>query len=195
MKRQTINQCLHQLWQIWQKAESSGTTPASCAQLLDSLNTDAYRLLERLDALRQQQLHELQGRARLQRAMDGLPLDEEVFALFCKDQVSFYGRWLARFDSEFSAQGAHCALQLSAREILLVLRLAKDLQLLGDRPLKPLLQFVSLHLRTHRQEPLSYESLRKKYSQLDAETLRQVKQLLIKMNQRINHYFVLLSNK
>jgi hypothetical protein len=164
-------------------------------ELLEEFNASARIFLELIERLFKEQAKELDNRIGFQQAVSNMGLDEAAFLMFWRDQMSFYSSWLEDFDRQWYEDQERCLLKLSVKEMLMLLRLSKDLKLLGDSQLKQLFQFISLHFRTDKQEVLSYESLRKKYSQIDLETLRQVKNLLDKLSSRTNHYFALLSNK
>lgn len=195
MEQQILSKCLQQLWQERQGLEDAERKRQRSVELLNDFNTSAHCFLKLIERLLARQSEELDSRMVLQQAVNCLSLEEQASSMFWNDQLAFYGNWLTVFEKELYADQDRCLLKLSVKELLVLLRLGKDLKLLGDSQLKQLFQFVSLHIRTERQEVLSYESLRKKYSQIDLETLRQVKKLLDRLSGQMNHYFALLSNK
>lgn len=123
-----------------------------------------------------------------QKAIAQTQLLPEAYNVFYTDQLSFYRAWLNRFAKGMTTGKEKCAIGLTARQILLLLRLAKDMGILSEKQLKPYFYFVQANFKTEIQQVLSYESLRKKYSQLDQHTLNKVKQMLEEMLQILKVY-------
>ena len=163
--------------------------------VLESYNESLHAFLENLERLLQHLRDDLAARQALQRTMNKTVMAEGAAQMFWQDQLHFYSQWLKTIDRQFYDDQDRCALRVTVKELLWLLRLLNDEQLIASHQLKQLFQFISLHMRTEKQELLSYESLRKKYSQLDVEVLRNVKTLLNTLLKRTNHYFALLSNK
>ena len=134
-----------------------------------------------LDELRQWNVameQDLQGRRRLQELVQEKDWDKDTLQLFWDDQLRFYDTWMNKWVEQMDVDSRRCVVNMSMRKVLMLLRLARDVDIVPNAPLKYAFVFITKHLRTVHQEQISYESIRKKYSQLDEATISEVEILL-----------------
>lgn len=145
-------------------------------------------LSDQLMSFASQMNEEMVQRRKFQKVIDQVQLQPEAYNVFYTDQLRFYRVWLNRFAKGMTTAKEKCTIGLTVRQILLLLRLAKDTGILNETQLKPYFYFVQANFKTEVQQVLSYESLRKKYSQLDLQTIAKVKQLLEEMLRTLKQY-------
>lgn len=131
---------------------------------------------------------DLQARRHLQQLVQKTDWDSEALQLFWNDQLRFYDTWMNKWVEQTAPESERCLVQVPLRKILLLLRLARDVDVLPDAPLKHAFVFIKKHLRTGHQENISYESIRKKYSQLDAVAIAEVEDLLHQSLDKLGEY-------
>ncbi|WP_286863385.1 MULTISPECIES: hypothetical protein [Sphingobacterium] len=130
----------------------------------------------------------LLGRSELQSLLATSALSEEARQIWMADQLAFYKVWIANVGFQLAGLKETCTLKIASRELLLLMRLLKDMELVEQGSLKQMLTFVCTSFRTVNQEHLSYESLRKKYSDLDRSSILKVRKLLTNMSERLSTY-------
>jgi len=131
---------------------------------------------------------QVDARIELQQTIEHSDINHTAYEGFYLDQIAFYRRWLSGFAELMPTGRAKCSIGLTARQMLLLLRLARDTGILAEQQLKPYFYFLQASFRTNAQDNLSYESLRKKYSQLDRYTIINVRKLLEEMLVQLKHY-------
>jgi len=89
---------------------------------------------------------------------------------------------------QMEPESQRCVVNISVRKMLMLLRLARDVELLPDDPLKHAFVFITKHFRTAQQEQISYESIRKKYSQMDSVAIAEVEGLLRECLKKLAEY-------
>ncbi|GEM_PF-1450276 len=136
-----------------------------------------------------QQSEMLFARSELQSLLASSALSEEARRIWMADQLAFYKIWIANVGLQLAGLKETCTLKISSKELLLVLRLLKDMELVEQGSLKQMLTFVCTSFRTVNQEHLSYESLRKKYSDMDRNSILKVRKLLTNMSERLSAYY------
>lgn len=104
--------------------------------------------------------------------------DTDTLQLFWDDQLRFYDTWMNKWVEQTDPDGPRAVVSLTIKQLLILLRLARDVGVLQDAPLKHAFVFIVAHFRTTQQEQISHESIRKKYSQLDESTITEVEVLL-----------------
>lgn len=121
---------------------------------------------------------DLQGRRRLQELVQETDWDTDTLQLFWDDQLRFYDTWINKWVEQIDPEWPRAIVSLTIKQLLVLLRVARDVGVLQDAPLKHAFVFIAAHFRTTQQEQISYESIRKKYSQLDESTITEVEVLL-----------------
>ena len=127
-------------------------------------------------------------RSELQSLIATSALSEEARLIWMADQLAFYRVWIANVEDQLAGLKETCTLKIPSRELLLLLRLLKDMDLVEQGSLKQMLTFICASFRTVNQEHLSYESLRKKYSDMDRNSILKVRKLLTNMSERLSTY-------
>ena len=127
-------------------------------------------------------------RSELQSLLTTSPLSEEAKQTWMADQLVFYKGWIANAAGQLSGLKDTCTLKISSKELLLLLRLLRDMDLVEQGSLKQMLGFVCASFRTVNQEHLSYESLRKKYSDMDRASILKVRKLLMNLSDKLSAY-------
>lgn len=127
-------------------------------------------------------------RSELQSLLAISPLSEEAKQIWMADQLAFYKVWIANVATQFSGLKDACTLKIASKELLLLLRVLRDLELIEQVSLKQMLGFICTSFRTVNQEHLSYESLRKKYSDIDQSSILKVRKLLMNMSDKLSAY-------
>ncbi|MEN5435272.1 hypothetical protein ABE545_16680 [Sphingobacterium faecium] len=130
----------------------------------------------------------LEARHELEQQLNVSLLTDMAKRIWLDDQLDFYTEWIQAVESQLSVSREPCVLYISAKELLLILRVMRDMELIDQVPLKNMFMFICDHFRTSNQEQLSFESLRKKYSDLDRTTILRVRKLLATMTDRLNTY-------
>lgn len=136
------------------------------------------KLLEELRKWSTAMEHDLQGRWHLQQLVRKTDWSTDALQLFWNDQLGFYASWIDKWLEQTEPVNQRCVVNISMRKMLMLLRLARDVEVLPDDPLKHAFVFITKYFRTAQQEYLSYESIRKKYSQMDEATITEVEVLL-----------------
>lgn len=131
---------------------------------------------------------DLQGRRRLQELVQETDWDTDTLQLFWDDQLRFYDTWMNKWVEQIDPDGPRAVVSLTIKQLLILLRLAREVGVLQDAPLKHAFVFIAAHFRTTQQEHISYESIRKKYSQLDEATISEVEILLQACLDKIAEY-------
>lgn len=131
---------------------------------------------------------DLQGRRRLQELVQETDWDTDTLQLFWDDQLRFYDTWMNKWVEQIDPDGPRAVVSLTIKQLLILLRLAREVGVLQDAPLKHAFVFIAAHFRTTQQEHISYESIRKKYSQLDEATIIEVQILLQACLDKIAEY-------
>src|SRR5690606_3454924 len=96
--------------------------------------------------------------------------------------------WMNKWVEQIDPDGPRAVVSLTIKQLLILLRLAREVGVLQDAPLKHAFVFIAAHFRTTQQEHISYESIRKKYSQLDEATIIEVQILLQACLDKIAEY-------
>jgi len=130
----------------------------------------------------------LLARSELQSLLVTLPLGDDAMQFWMADQLTFYKGWIANVALQLSGLKDPCTLKIASKELLLLLRLLRDMDLVDQGSLKQMLNFVCASFRTVNQEHLSYESLRKKYSDMDRSSILKVRKLLMNMIDKLSTY-------
>lgn len=144
-----------------------------------------------LDELRQWNVameQDLQGRRRLQELVQETDWDKDTLQLFWDDQLRFYDTWMNKWVEQIDPDGPRAVVSLTIKQLLILLRLARDVGVLHDAPLKHAFVFIAAHFRTTQQEQISYESIRKKYSQMDSVAIAEVEDLLRNCLDKLTEY-------
>ncbi len=149
-----------------------------CWHEMERLHQRIEKLLEEVRHWSAVMEHELQGRWDLQQLVRKTDLNGDALKLFWNDQLVFYENWLSKWIEQMDVDSRRCVVNMSMRKVLMLLRLARDVDIVPNAPLKYAFVFITKHLRTVHQEQISYESIRKKYSQLDEATISEVEILL-----------------
>lgn len=168
-------------------------------KVLEVHETDCWNGMERLhqriekllDELRQwiaMMEYDLQARRHLQQLVRDADWNTEALQLFWNDQLGFFENWLGDWTEQTQPESQRCVVNISLRKTLILLRLARDVAVLPDVPLKHAFVFITEHFRTIQQEHISYESMRKKYSQLDMATITGVEDLLHQCLDKLTEY-------
>lgn len=131
---------------------------------------------------------ELQGRWDLQQLVRKSDWSGDALQLFWNDQLQFYESRLNQWMLQMEPESQRCVVNISVRKMLMLLRLARDVELLPDDPLKHAFVFITKHFRTAQQEQISYESIRKKYSQMDSVAIAEVEGLLRECLKKLAEY-------
>jgi len=131
----------------------------------------------------------LLARSELQSLLATSALSEEARQIWMADQLAFYKVWIANVGFQLAGLKETCTLKIPSKELLLLLRLLKDMELVEQGSLKQMLTFICSSFRTVNQERLSYESLRKKYSDMDRVSILKVRKLLTDMSERLSAYY------
>lgn len=153
------------------------------------------RLHQRIEKLLEEVRHwsavmeqELQGRWDLQQLVRKSDWSGDALQLFWNDQLQFYESRLNQWMVQMEPESQRCVVNISVRKMLMLLRLARDIELLPDDPLKHAFVFITKHFRTAQQEQISYESIRKKYSQMDSVAIAEVEGLLRECLNKLAEY-------
>ncbi len=153
------------------------------------------RLHQRIEKLLEEVRHwsavmeqELQGRWDLQQLVRKSDWSGDALQLFWNDQLQFYESRLNQWMVQMEPESQRCVVNISVRKMLMLLRLARDVELLPDDPLKHAFVFITKHFRTAQQEQISYESIRKKYSQMDSVAIAEVEGLLRECLNKLAEY-------
>lgn len=155
---------------------------------LKKFNTQLSDFVKQVIQFIQDMQEQIQNRKKLQEIIEGAQVQPQTYEGFYKDQISFYRNCLNQFGQIKIQTRDKCTMALTAKQVLLLLRLARDTNILTEKQLKPYFYFLQTNFKTESQETLSYESLRKKYSQLDKSTITQVKNMLEAMLRILKHY-------
>ncbi len=156
--------------------------------LLLAFNTQIMEFMKALRRFCSDIQEQIDARIELQEAIAHSDINEAAYEGFYHDQITFYRQWLSGFSELMPTGKTKCTIGLTAQQILLLLRLARDTGILAEQQLKPYFYFLQTSFRTNAQDNLSYESLRKKYSQLDRYTIINVRKLLEEMLVQLKHY-------
>ncbi|MBL1411006.1 hypothetical protein [Sphingobacterium faecale] len=149
------------------------------------------QIMEFMAALRQccsDMQEQIDVRVELQDAVKLSGIKQAAYESFFQDQITFYRQWLSGFAELVHTDKGKCTVGLTVRQILLLLRLARDTGILAEQQLKPYFYFLQTSFRTNAQDSLSYESLRKKYSELDRYTIINLRRLLEEMLVQLKRY-------
>lgn len=144
-----------------------------------------------LEGLRQWNVameQDLQGRRHLQQLVQETDWDTDALQLFWDDQLRFYDTWINKWVEQMEPEGPRAIVSMTIKQLLVLLRIARDVGVLQDAPLKHAFVFITAHFRTPQQEQISYESIRKKYSQLDTVAIVEVEDLLYKSLDKLAEY-------
>ncbi|MFD2966223.1 hypothetical protein [Sphingobacterium bambusae] len=133
---------------------------------------------------------QLVSRGMLQNSLGDHFIAQESLQLFCIDQINFYKEWMLSMSLYIENPNYRCHLDISSREMLLIVRLLREVGLLQDSTIKSNIYFLKTFFATNKREYFSYESLRKKYSELDKRTLKKVRQNLVSLVELIDFYLV-----
>jgi|GEM_PF-5681918 len=149
------------------------------------------RIVKLLEELRQWSAameQDLQGRRRLQELVQEKDWDKDTLQLFWDDQLRFYDTWMNKWVEQIDPDGPRAVVSLTIKQLLILLRLAREVGVLQDAPLKHAFVFIAAHFRTTQQEHISYESIRKKYSQMDSVAIAEVEDLLRNCLDKLTEY-------
>lgn len=188
MENGTLQKSYQDLWSTFLHLHGHDIPQQEQKARLAHFNKEILEFSVQFEQFLQQLFQEITIRADMQEAIDISLLKSEAYEAFFKDQLQFYRQWLNQFDQLLTHASGKCTMGLTSRQVLLFLRLARDMELLSEKQLKPYFYFLSANFRTTYQESLSYESIRKKYSQLDERTLKDVEHLLEKMLIKLSAY-------
>ncbi|MFD2556579.1 MULTISPECIES: hypothetical protein [Sphingobacterium] len=188
MENGTLQKSYQELWSAFLHLQGHDIPQEEQKTRLAHFNKEILEFSAQFEQFLQQLFQEITVRAGMQEAIDLSLLKSEAYEAFFKDQLQFYRQWLNHFDQLLTHASGKCTMGLTSRQVLLFLRLARDMELLSEKQLKPYFYFLRANFRTTYQESLSYESIRKKYSQLDERTLKDVKHLLEKMLIKLSAY-------
>ncbi|GGH11970.1 hypothetical protein FAZ19_00025 [Sphingobacterium alkalisoli] len=183
------------LWEKYLLLGEEALTREEQVARLTAFNSEINSFSSLVHQFMEEMTDQIVSRMGLQNAISDATINDSAFASFYSDQINFYRTWLNNFEQIIDKSANKCTIGLTVRQLLLLLRLAKDMELLPEPQLKPYLRFLQLNVRTPVQEALSYESLRKKYSEFELTTIRQIRQLLERMLRRLNHYQATHTNK
>lgn len=156
--------------------------------ILDKLNEHQLLLLNFIEDAMDRRRSELKSRVEVQQAMRKVDLDTKALQLFYKDQRRSYEGFLSEIRKEIDVRMSPCVTQLSAKQMLLMLRLFRELEIIPQAPLIEHVTHISRHFSTPNQKSLSAESLRKKYSKVDARIVGEVKEILQNMIAKLDEY-------
>lgn len=146
------------------------------------------KLLEELRQWSAAMEHDLQGRRHLQQLVRKTDWSTDALQLFWNDQLGFYTSWIDNWLEQTEPVNRRCVVNISMRKMLILLRLARDVEVLPYDPLKHAFVFITKHFRTAQQEHISYESIRKKYSQMDSVAIAEVEDLLRNCLDKLTEY-------
>ena len=156
---------------------------------LVQLETKCKDLCTLLKEFVDQQSDVLLARSELQSLLTTSALSDEARQIWMADQLAFYKVWIGNVGFQLAGLKETCTLKIPSKELLLLLRLLKDMELVEQGSLKQMLTFVCASFRTVNQEHLSYESLRKKYSDMDRGSILKVRKLLTNMSEKLSTYY------
>src|SRR5690606_38234751 len=108
-----------------------------------------------LDELRQWNVameQDLQGRRRLQELVQEKDWDKDTLQLFWDDQLRFYDTWMKKWVEQIDPDGPRAVVSLTIKQLLILLRLAREVDIVPNAPLKYAFVFITRHLRTVHQE-------------------------------------------
>ena len=146
------------------------------------------KLLEELRQWSAAMEHDLEGRWHLQQLVRKTDWSTDALQLFWNDQLGFYASWIDNWLEQTEPVNQRCVVNISMRKMLMLLRLARDAEVLPDDPLKHAFVFITKYFRTAQQEHISYESIRKKYSQMDSVAIAEVEGLLRECLSKLAEY-------
>ncbi len=146
------------------------------SEVLDAVSTQQRQFESRLATRRQLQ-------AVLAPEHD---MPSEAKQMYVEDQLAFYRQLIGEMLTFFtgSEQGRCVSFSLTVEELLFFIRLLLEEKVMEAGALKPIFLFLSKHARTVGSDALSYESLRKKYSGVQAGAKRRVSELLSSLAKR-----------
>lgn len=188
MDKQTLQNQFRDIWASFSQMMDNGASFHDNAELLRSMNSDIAMFLSKFSAFLDHLAQQIEARRSLQEVMDKAGTPQQAYRIFYEDQIYFYQNWLSSLNFLMTDTQQKCTLGLTSRQILLFLRLAREMELLDQTQLKPYFYFLQNSFKTEFQEKLSYESLRKKYSQLDARTVKNTRNLLENMLRKLDGY-------
>ncbi len=131
---------------------------------------------------------QLVSRGMLQNSLGEHFIAKESLQLFCIDQINFYKEWMLSMTLYIENPNYRCHLDISSREMLVMVRLLREVGLLPDSTIKSNIYFLKTFFATNKRKHFSYESLRKKYSELDKIILKRVRKNLVSLMERIDFY-------
>lgn len=130
----------------------------------------------------------LMARVELQTQLSAVHMSDEAKQIWMVDQLAFYKVWVTDLQAQLTGRKDICTLKISSKELLLIARLLRDMDLFEQCSLKQMLGFICASFCTVNQQRLSYESMRKKYSDVDQGSILKVKKLLLDMSNRLSDY-------
>ncbi|MDR2273518.1 MAG: hypothetical protein LBF27_21595 [Sphingobacterium sp.] len=183
-----IQTAFHVLMMDWLMLEGQGTAGESRMQELMEFERKCIDLCGLLHEFADSQSALLRARTELRSKLVTVSLSEEAKRIWMADQIAFYSVWIKKTQIQLERRREVCTLNIPARELLLLLRLFRDMDLLEQVSLKSMFGFICDSFRTVNQGQLSYESLRKKYSDFDPISIRKIRKLLAGMNEKLDAY-------
>lgn len=192
MNSTTLKQQFQSICSQFADLQNENMTLEEMEVSLFKMNTALIVLINRVMSQSTLLNEELRRRNEWNVAVDLTIMKAEAKRSFLNDQMRFYKEWMLKFELGFLQTNDRCSIGLTVKQLVLVLRLAKDIELIKSKQLKPYFLFLQAHFRTEMQDILSYESLRKKYSQLDKATMKKVKSKLEQMLQKLKEYMAKL---
>ncbi len=178
---------LQSIWSRFVELQNEGATKDRNTNLL-AFNSQILEFMAALRKFSSDMQEQIDARIELQGAIKISGINHSAYESFYHDQIAFYRQWLSGFGEVMRTDKGKCAIGLTARQILFLLRLARDLGILAEQQLKPYFYFLQTNFKTNAQDNLSYESLRKKYSQLDQYTIVNVRRVLEEMLIQLKRY-------
>lgn len=178
MERKTIEDLYLRLADQLKVLRDGKDNMAAQIHLLDQWNEVAGSLIDMLLTELARFKQQLDDRMEMQRACLSVAWNESTFAIYRQEQVAFCQRWLRQYRQLWMPEHQRCTVHLTTAQIVLLVRLARETEILPDVALKQSFSFVSAYMATQKQERLSYESLRKKYSEIDLKNLMAVRAIL-----------------
>lgn len=168
---------LHLAEQISVLDRAGGPVPDQI-HLMEQWNERAVSVLDTMHKELERCRQQLEDRMAMQRACRDVAWNESTFAVYRAEQVAFCQRWIRLCRQMWMAEDQRCKIHLTAAQIVLLVRLARETEILPDVALKQSFAFLSAHITTQKQQRLSYESLRKKYSEIDPKNLQAIRAVL-----------------
>jgi len=156
-------------------------------QQVPTINSTVDDVLRTVEARHAQFSDRLLARQQLQAAI-GADIDMPAAAkeMLATDQLAFYAELLGDMLYFFtgSERGRCVAFNLTVEELLFFVRLLLEEKVMDVETLKAVFLFLSRHARTSGSETLSYESLRKKYSNVGQNAKERVAALVERLARR-----------